>query len=198
MLAKHREPARLLVVPGLHDSGPTHWQSWLQAREPGAVRVQQRDWHTPALDEWAQALGDTLQAHGPGRWVAVAHSFGCLALARHLQLQPDSPLAGALLVAPADPEKFGVGDALPRQALPIDTTWVASTNDPWMSFGSSLTWSGRWGCRWVSLGAAGHINAESGFGPLPLAAHWVRAARQKLHRRRRPEHAELREWSFSV
>jgi len=24
------DPVRLLVIPGLHDSGPAHWQSWLQ------------------------------------------------------------------------------------------------------------------------------------------------------------------------
>jgi predicted alpha/beta hydrolase family esterase len=38
---------RLLIVPGLHDSGPTHWQSWLQALHRGALRVQQRDWNDP-------------------------------------------------------------------------------------------------------------------------------------------------------
>ena len=34
---------RLLVIPGLHDSGPAHWQSWLQSLHSGAIRVRQRD-----------------------------------------------------------------------------------------------------------------------------------------------------------
>lgn len=36
------DPARLLIVPGLNDSGPAHWQTWLQGLHRGAVRVQQR------------------------------------------------------------------------------------------------------------------------------------------------------------
>jgi predicted alpha/beta hydrolase family esterase len=35
---------RLLIVPGLHDSGPAHWQTWLQAQYREACRVQQRRW----------------------------------------------------------------------------------------------------------------------------------------------------------
>jgi predicted alpha/beta hydrolase family esterase len=190
---------RLLIVPGLHDSGPTHWQSWLQARQPGSLRVQQRDWGRPELDEWADQVDATLARAGEGvRWVAAAHSFGCLALVRHLQRHPASPLRAALLVAPADPHKFGVADRLPHTPLDADTTWVASTNDPWMGFDESVAWAGRWGCRWTSLGAAGHINVDAGFGPLPLAAQWVRAATQKLHRARRPERAAVTEWTFAV
>jgi len=75
---------------------------------------------------------------------------------------------------------------------------VASTDDPWMSFGSSLAWAQRWGCRWVCLGAAGHINVASGFGPLPLAARWVRAQRQRHERTHRPGRADAAEWGFAV
>ncbi len=43
--------------------------------------------------------------------MAIAHSFGCLALLRHLaRREPSSKhhgLQSALLVAPADPDKFG-------------------------------------------------------------------------------------------
>ena len=85
---------RLLIVPGLHDSGPAHWQSWLQAQHRDALRVKQRDFSEPDLDRWATRIGHTLSTAGEDtRWIAVAHSFGCLALARHLlgeSLDPDS------------------------------------------------------------------------------------------------------------
>jgi predicted alpha/beta hydrolase family esterase len=194
---KQSDTPRLLIVPGLHDSGPAHWQTWLEQRQPGALRVRQADWKRPALEAWAEQVDRTLDHAGGGPWIAAAHSFGCLALAQHLLQRPDTPLQAVLLVAPADPQKFGV-DTLLDAPLPVAASWVASTNDPWMSFGSSLRWAERWGCGWTSLGAAGHINAEAGFGPLPLAARWVRAAGQKLQRRQRPVRAELREWSFSV
>src|SRR5688572_16697575 len=144
-----RDPgARLLVVPGLNDSGPAHWQTWLQARTPGSVRVRQRDWQRPDLDTWADAVSAALRNAGGGPWIAVAHSFGCLALVRHLQRTPGSPVQAALLVAAADPAKFGLEQELPHTALPLDSAWVASTNDPWMSAASGRQWAERWGCHW--------------------------------------------------
>jgi predicted alpha/beta hydrolase family esterase len=188
----------LLIVPGLGDSGPAHWQSWLQAQHRDAVRVTQHDWSTPDLDCWAARIATTLECSGPGPWIAVAHSFGVLALARHLQLHPASPVAAALLVAPAEPDKFGLADRLPRERLSLPTTLVASDTDPWMSAASTRRWAARWGSRWLTLGDAGHINAEAGFGPLPLAQRWVTATRQRLERARRPLRATAAEWSFAV
>ena len=189
---------RLLIVPGLHDSGPTHWQSWLQALHRGALRVQQRDWTDPQLDRWAARVASTLERAGPGPCIAVAHSFGCLALARHLELQRDSPISAALFVAPAEPDKFGVADLLPRQPLAIASTVIASDTDPWMSAASARRWAQRWGSHVINLGDAGHINAESGFGPLPFARRWVLAMEQRTARGRRPRHANFSEWSFAV
>jgi hypothetical protein len=186
--------ARVLIVPGLHDSGPAHWQSWLQTLQRGALRVQQRDWNDPQLDRWAARVTSTLEHAGPGPWIAVAHSFGCLALARHLALQPASPIRAALFVAPAEPAKFGVADLLPRQPLAIRSTLVASDSDPWMSAASARRWAQRWGSQAINLGDAGHINAESGFGPLPLARHWVLAMEQRLARERGPQQASCSEW----
>ena len=198
MSASDHSKPRLLIVPGLHDSGPVHWQSWLQEQYRDAVRVVQRDWHTPDLDRWATRIGSTLERAGAGPWIAVAHSFGCLATVRHLHLQPDSPIAAVLFVAPAEPDKFGVASLLPHARLPRPTTLVASDTDPWMSAASTRRWAARWGSHWTSLGDAGHINAEAGFGPLPLARRWVVAMQQRLERARRPERALIHEWSFAI
>ena len=181
MQSSHRTP-RLLVIPGLHDSGPTHWQTWLQGRFEGAQRVRQLDWKSLDLERWAERIGTTLEHVGDGPWIAAAHSFGCLALARHLQLRPDSPIRAALFVAPADPDKFGVAALLPQRRLAIASAVVASATDPWMSTASARRWAQRWGASYTSLGDAGHINAASGFGPLPLAQRWVEAARERLAR----------------
>lgn len=189
---------RLLIVPGLRDSGPAHWQSWLQAGDRDAQRVQQRDWAAPDLDGWAERIEATLDRAGPRPWVAAAHSFGCLALARYLARNPDSAIQAALLVAPADPARFGVEPLLPRRALPIPTTLVGSETDPWMSAIAARVWAQRWGSRWINLGDAGHINAEAGFGPLPLAWRWVLGERQRAARAGRRRHASFAEWSFAV
>jgi predicted alpha/beta hydrolase family esterase len=193
-----RAAARLLIVPGLHDSGPAHWQSWLQSIYRPSVRVVQRDWGTPDLDRWAARVGSTLERAGPGPWIVAAHSFGCLAVARHLALQPDSPVSAALLVAPADPDKFGVGGLLPTQALPVSSTVVTSDTDPWMTAANARRWAQRWGSHTVNLGDAGHINSEAGFGPLPFARRWITAMAQRLERGQRASRASLAEWSFAI
>ncbi|HEU4458282.1 MAG TPA: alpha/beta hydrolase [Methylibium sp.] len=181
--------ARLLIVPGLHDSGPAHWQSWLQAQVRDARRVEQRDWSRPELDRWAERIASTLDRERDAQWIAVAHSFGCLALARHLLLRADTPVRAALFVAPAEPDKFGVAAALPASRLAIPSTVIASDNDPWMSAASTRRWAQRWGSGWMTLGDAGHVNAESGFGPLPVAKRWVTTMQQRLTRARRAEQA---------
>lgn len=192
---------RLLIVPGLHDSGPAHWQSWLQASWRPSARVVQRNWHSPDLERWSARVDATLErAGGGGPWIAVAHSFGCLALVHHLARSvaagPRSPIRAVLLVAPAEPDRFGLADALPQRPLGLPAMLVGSQNDPWMSAGSAQRWAGRWGCQWVNLGEAGHINAEAGFGPLPLARRWALAMQQRLAREQRLRTIEAAEAAF--
>ena len=58
---------RLLIVPGLQDSGPAHWQSWLQGQYRDSLRVRQRNWGEPDLDRWAARIATTLEHAGDGR-----------------------------------------------------------------------------------------------------------------------------------
>lgn len=189
---------RLLIVPGLHDSGPAHWQTWLQDLHPGAVRVEQEDWSAPDLDHWSARIAKTLASHGDGPWVVAAHSFGCLALARYLALHPTTAVAAVLFVAPADPDKFGVADLLPTSPLIQPSTMVISHNDPWMQATKARLWALRWGSHSIHLGMAGHINAEAGFGPLPMAQHWVMSMTQWLNRSVCFDQVSFQEWSFAV
>lgn len=127
-----------------------------------------------------------------------SRSFGCLALARHLALHPDSPVRAALFVAPADPDKFGIAGLLPQQPLNVPSTLIASDNDPWMSAASSRRWAARWGSAWLTLGEAGHINAESGFGPLPLARRWVATMEAHVARAQPSRPAGAPAWSVAA
>jgi predicted alpha/beta hydrolase family esterase len=72
-----------------------------------------------------------------------------------------------LLVAPADPDRFGIDEQLPRHALGVPATLVASSNDPWLRLTSAGQLATRWRARFVAYAGAGHINAESGYGPWP-------------------------------
>ena len=152
-----------LIVPGLGGSGPDHWQSWWLATDRDAVRVEQDDWETPDPTAWSAKIADSLRQATAPVWI-VAHSFGCLAAVLATTRNPDV-VAGALLVAPADPQKFSVEPLLPKVQLPFPSLLVASSNDPWIKFMTAALWAQRWGSRLINIGNAGHVNAESGFGP---------------------------------
>mgnify|MGYP002040998426 FL=1 len=153
---------RVLVVPGLHGSGPDHWQSRWERLYPSLQRVEQDDWSQPDLTRWAQRMTEVLSESDQPTLI-VAHSFGCLTTmqaASHGRFD----LAGALLVAPADPEKFGVDGILRDARLPCPSIVIGSTNDPWMASNRAAYWADVWGCGFLSAGALGHINAESNLG----------------------------------
>jgi len=192
------KPPRLLIIPGLHDSGPAHWQTWLERHVPGARRVRQRDFSTPDLERWSERISSTVASDDPEQiWIAVAHSFGSLALAHHLASVPDSGIRAALMVAPADPDRFGLGESLPRERLPRPLTLVFSQNDPWMTAATARRWAQRWGAHTIDLGRAGHINTEAGFGPFPLAQRWVDQARARWSRETSTAAAEFSSWQFA-
>lgn len=157
--------ATTLIIPGLYSSGHDHWQTWFEERIPGTIRVVQRDWTDPNLPDWSSRVRRDI-SRTPGRLFLVAHSFGVLAA---VQAASDlhERIAGALLVAPADPDKFGLADYVPREELPFRSVVVGSANDSWMTLGRAADWADAWGSDFVNLGEAGHINAEAGFGPWP-------------------------------
>lgn len=161
----------VLVVPGRNGSGPAHWQSWIEGLI-GAQRVQQDDWARPDIDLWSARVEAAIGAQGRPVWL-VAHSFGCLASVVAASRQPDR-IAGALLVAPASPDKFGITSRIPDTTLPFPAVLAASRNDPWMEFLSAAQWADRWGARLVDLGEAGHVNPESGHGPWPAGLELFR------------------------
>jgi predicted alpha/beta hydrolase family esterase len=154
---------RVLVAPGLHNSGPAHWQSRWQQLHPCFERVEQEHWSDPALTRWADRLDQVLQQVQRPTLI-VAHSFGCLATAVSLSRSSSPHVAGVLLVGPADPDKFGASALLPHGELPCPSIVVASTNDPWMTAHSAEAWARSWGSDFVNAGALGHINADSGLG----------------------------------
>ncbi len=191
-MAETNGDERVLVVPGFHGSGPGHWQSWLERELPQSRRVTGIDWERPVLSAWADAIARDIDA-GPGRIWVVAHSFGCLASAVAIAERRER-VAGAVLVAPADPERFSAAGArsqLPRELrhdsiaarLPASPLvdfglLVASRDDPWMRYADARRWSERWGLALFDAGRAGHINVESGHGRWPLLLELLDALRR--------------------
>lgn len=175
-----------LFVPGFHGSGPDHWQTWMESQLPNTRRITAIDWESPVLDIWAEAIQWEIKRSPDPVWL-VAHSFGCLAtIAASVALEDH--IAGALLVAPADPDRFtplGARESepvttttlaarLPKQELGFPSLLVASSDDPWMPSSKLASWQAAWNSHCVCIGQAGHINVESGFGPWPAGLELVR------------------------
>jgi predicted alpha/beta hydrolase family esterase len=162
----------VLILPGWQGSGPGHWQMhW--ARMQGCTVVAQNDWLHPLRGDWLARLDETV-IDAPGPVVLVAHSLGCILVAAWAGVSRHTArVRGGLLVAPGDTEAPGLKDRLPgwspiaRQALPFPSILVGSQNDPYCTAERAQALARDWGARWVDLGAAGHINADSSLGEWP-------------------------------
>jgi uncharacterized protein len=162
----------ILTVPGLGGSGPSHWQTLWEQSRPDTSRVELGMWDTPHRNAWVTKLDQAIrQAQAPV--VLAAHSLGCLAVAWWAELagQPfGAPVAGALLVAPADVDRAGAPESLhgfgptPQKPLPFPSIVVASSDDPWIQIDRAAGLAQGWGSHFVDAGPQGHLNAASGIG----------------------------------
>lgn len=162
---------QVLIVPGLYDSGPEHWQSYWGRVRGDCRRIEQRDWQTPRRDDWVAAV-EAAVAGEPSPPVLVAHSLGCATVA-HWARQTRLRLRGALLVAPSDVEapSYPSGTTgfapMPLDRLPFPTIVVASSNDEYVTPARAAAFAGAWGARLVEIGPAGHINSASALADWP-------------------------------
>jgi predicted alpha/beta hydrolase family esterase len=162
----------ILTVPGLNGSGPSHWQTLWERARADTVRAELGMWDRPHRNSWVTKLDQAIRtAQAPV--VLVAHSLGCQAVAWWAELsgQPYGwPVAGALLVAPADVDRHDAPTELkgfapaPATVLPFPSILVASRDDPWIEIGRARALAGQWGSHFVDVGCQGHINAASGIG----------------------------------
>jgi predicted alpha/beta hydrolase family esterase len=165
----------ILIVPGLRDHMPEHWQTILERKLPNARSVPRRMQDKLSCAAWVADLDRSL-ADIDGPVVLVAHSGGVMMVV-HWAQQHVRPIQGALLATPADlesplPEGYPKHETLsqngwlpiPRTALPFPSIVAASTNDPLGEFSRIAGFASAWGSRLVNLGNVGHLNPAAGFG----------------------------------
>jgi predicted alpha/beta hydrolase family esterase len=171
----------VLIVPGLREHVPDHWQTLLAAKLPRvrSVAPLERDKLGCAarVDAIEQAMASI-----EGPVIIVAHSAGVMMVAHWASRHDTRAIRGALLAAPADletpmPAGYPAIDALnaqgwlpiPRCALPFPSIVAASSNDPLTRLDRAREFAQAWGSRFVELGAVGHLNPASGHGEWPAA-----------------------------
>ncbi|WP_176046260.1 alpha/beta hydrolase [Burkholderia sp. BCC1644] len=156
-----------VIVPGIGNSGPEHWQSHWETALPDAVRIAPASWDAPDLTDWIAAL-DAAVANARTPPLVICHSLGCLLFA-HWHAVAARAVRGAFLVAVPDPEgpRFPVAARafarLPNgrfDGLPVLA--VASSDDPYDPSGRALEWVTERGATPLPIGARGHLNVASG------------------------------------
>lgn len=177
--------ATVLIVPGLREHVPEHWQTLLQARLAKVRAVPPLEHDKLSLAARVEAIERALaQIDGPV--ILVGHSAGVLMLV-HWASRHRRPIKGALLVAAPDldgdwpaayPSPASLREngwaPLPAGRLPFPSILAASRNDYLASFAAAAAMAAQWGSELVDLGAVGHLNPASGFGPWPRAEDFIR------------------------
>jgi predicted alpha/beta hydrolase family esterase len=178
-------PPTIVIVPGLRDHVPEHWQTLLEQKLSRTVCVPRMEHDKLSCVAWVAMLERTL-AGVDGPVILVAHSGGCM-ITVHWAQKHRRPIHGALLAAPPDfesplPEGYPTQQVLrengwlptPRSKLPFPTIVAASSNDPLGRLDCVEALAAAWGSRVVNVGAVGHLNPAAGFGPWPRAEGFIR------------------------
>ncbi len=161
----------VLILPGLHNSGPQHWQSLWEAQHPDYRRVMQQDWENPRRADWVAAVERAVDEAGDDV-VLVGHSLGSVTIA-HWAQHSQRAIRGALLVAAPDieahrtiPDPTGFAP-MPLGRFSFPSIVVASSTDRGCSLERAEYFARSWGSRFANIGDHGHINVDAGFGPWP-------------------------------
>lgn len=161
-----------LIVPGMDDSYPGHWQSLWHYRLHSA-RVGGRHWQRFQIELWQEDILAVLAVTRTAP-ILIAHGYGCLAAVAAARRAPEY-VRGMFLVAPRPAAEHGLGDR--RLAMPSRV--MASASDPDLTLDEARALAKRWGSDFVNAGSLGHINSASGHG------HWYMGWRS-LRRFSRP------------
>jgi uncharacterized protein len=182
---KLQTQATVLIVPGLREHVPQHWQTLLEARLDKVRSVPPLEANKLSCAARVEAIQHELeQIDGPV--ILVAHSAGVLMVV-HWAARYSRPIKGALLAAPPDlaaswPENYPPPDTLrangweplPRGRLPFASILAASSNDYLASLNAASGMAADWGSELLNLGDVGHLNPASGFGQWPQAEALIR------------------------
>lgn len=188
---------RMLLLPGLHNSGPAHWQTtWesgiLLKHFPSFVcsRIARNEWIRPQESIWTKELEENMEANQGTPAIFAAHSLGCLSIdfwvksgSKHVK-----DVKGALLVAPPDNERpdfpkdvaVGFDARVGDTPLPFHSITVASEDDRYARFQASKDLAKRWNSEFVGVGKLGHINGESALGSWPVGLEILRRLTSKV------------------
>ena len=156
-----------LIIPGLGNSGPEHWQTFFETSGNNFKRIIQQEWDAPVCNDWVAAIDKSVSDYDAASVILIGHSLGCTTIT-HWASRYKKKIKGALLVAPSDVEAQEYTfpakgfSPMPTKKINFKTIVVASADDPWVSLERARHFADNWGSEFINIGKAGHINAASG------------------------------------
>ena len=165
------KPPSYLILPGLGNSGPQHWQSLWEPRLK-ASRVMQDEWEKPVKEDWITRIDEYVMRENPSDVILIAHSLACCTVA-FWAAKFHRDIRGAFLVGPSDVEapSYPPGttgfNPMPQGRIPFPTRVIASTDDFFVRIERARQFAQNWGSELIEVGPVGHINVASGHGPWP-------------------------------
>lgn len=168
----------IILVPG-GPVGDGHWIARWERNLKTARLLTPPDPGPPDPGAWERRLisaaqgGDTQAAPRRQRLI-VGHGLGATLIALAAPRLAEMPVAGAVLVAPHDPQVAvpspddgAVWPALPTEPFGFAAMVIATRNNPLMPFTQARKLAEGWAATFVDAGEAGTIDDRSGHGPWP-------------------------------
>ncbi len=177
----NQKDTTILIIPGLRDHVPGHWQTLLEERLSTFRSVPPLETNKLNLAARIAAIQQTIDDID-GHVIVVAHSGGTIMFTHWAQRYSTEKILGALLAVPPDFEKplptgYPAIDELnengwlpvPRTSLPFRSIVTVSENDPLGDIVAVTALAKAWNSEVVNLGEVGHLNPASGYGDWPEA-----------------------------
>jgi hypothetical protein len=166
---------KVLLLHGWGGSDFPHWQSWLAgevAKDYGCVSfLKLSNFNFPNKDKWKEELLKELDDFKPD--IVICHSLANTLWFHLCNEENIKEIENLFLVAPPSLNSkineleifFPV--SVPKNLYAKNVLLICSTNDPYMTLEEAKSLQKSLDVKMEILKDAGHINADSGYGPWP-------------------------------
>jgi predicted alpha/beta hydrolase family esterase len=156
----------ILFIPSEGGAEPPYWQSRWEAELDDAETAGQADRNRLDLEQQLAALVGRLR-RAPGS-ILVGHALGAALIAHLAARHPELNVGGALLVAPADPERgwshvpgAGTFAPLPLEPFSFPAMLVASRSDCHMPPKRAQIFANIWEASFIDAADVGYDGVDS-------------------------------------
>jgi uncharacterized protein len=156
----------ILFIPSEGGAEPPYWQSRWEAELDDAETAGQADRNRLDLEQQLAALVGRLR-RAPGS-ILVGHALGAALIAHLAARHPELNVGGALLVAPADPERgwshvpgAGTFAPLPLEPFSFPAMLVASRTDCHMPPKRAQIFANIWEASFIDAADVGYDGVDS-------------------------------------